>query len=201
MRQPLPGFPPLFPPVEWWRIFLERRLKGLPRPEAIAEANSESGIRARDWMRVRIGGDERISIPVAGGASALKNRHPDTWRLAPEAVRESRKADATMATVYGRTPFYHLLGGEFRMLPEEGDPQELSAARVCCDAFRRMETLLSLDDGEVIKLLTDMEPQHKKIFKSLHKRNDVADSLSVIDAVARYGRDAIFTIIPSFKFL
>ena len=192
----LPDFPPLFPDVEWWRLFVEMRLQGVSSAEACAEAGRRRGLKPRSWMRVLLAGDTMLSLPVSGGASALKNRPADSWELAPEAAPRRRKFEATLATLYGRTPFFHLL--RETLLP--GGGEEVTAREVCRDAFLKVEALLGLDNEELLAMLRERMARRDATLASMVEAYDAkADRrLSIIDVLARLGPDAIFTLLPTF---
>lgn len=201
MYQPLPEFPPLFPPGEWWRSYLKALTGSLSQREAIMSANSLTGIKSRDWMRIRLAEGSVISLPVEGGACALKNRHPSTWILASEARRDSRKFMATLATLYGRKPFFHLCQAELEKLfsPEDADSQR-SAESFCNAAFTLTERFLTLHDREMIKTLDILIRENNRRIADICRRltAQIDSRLSILDSVLRLGPDAIFTLIPSF---
>ena len=196
MRQPLPDFPPLYASAAWWKEYVASRLGGIDARGATVAANRGSGLRNRDWMRFTIEVDETLSLPVAGGASALKNRYPDSWVLAQEAQRDGRKILSSIATAYGRQPFFHLIKEEL-FAPLLG-LEDRKASQVCLEAFQAVERLLGLD-GE--RLIFDLR---MKIADKDHTLRQVAlesspkFGLSIIDALVRKGPGAIFALLPAF---
>lgn len=197
MSRLLPDFPPLFPTGEWWRAYVAARLAGDERPAEMIVGNMEGGARRRDWMRIAIAGGQTLSVPVEGGASALKNRDPRGWRLAPEASREGRKAAATLATVYGRHPYFHLLSD---MLPADLAVPGAPARGVCLEAFRTVESLLGLDDPTLLAGLRRAVDGHDRRIGMVGAdcRGRLRPGLSILDAVFTLGRDAIFALLPPF---
>ncbi len=98
---------PYLATLRWYRLWLQGRLRGLPEEEARLSALREGGYAARGMARASLDG-LLVSVPLAGGASALR-------RLAPEAVGTlmvSPHGDWPRAHLgaiearYGRTPFY-----------------------------------------------------------------------------------------------
>ena len=201
MTHPLPLFPPLFPNAGWWRAFLERRLAGCPREECIREANTTSGYRSRGWLRISLREGAELSLPVAGGASALKNKPADSWATARESAREWRKATATIATLYGRQPFYPLLRDILDPPPGLSEGNEGAAAgEICMEFFRRVERSLSLDDLSLLSSLQSaLQKRDANIIKEVERLSrGYLFSLSIIDSLMRYGPDAIFLLSPTF---
>ena len=201
MTHPLPDFPPLFPRGEWWRLFFAATLEGASQAEAICRANASSGIKPREWLRFYIAGAAALSLPVSGGASALKNRPSTRWTLAPEAQRESRKISATLATAYGRSPFFHPLRDCFEMpFSSEELAEGVRASEVCREAFRRVAGVLNLEDTRLIEALrvrmADGDGTLGRVCAD--SRADFHPDLSIIDTLCRLGPDAIFTLLPSF---
>lgn len=201
MTHPLPLFPPLFPNAAWWRVFLEHRLAGNSRRECIREANSSSGYRPRGWLRISLREGAELSLPVAGGASALKNHPADSWVTAGESARVWRKAMATIATLYGRQPFFQLLRDILE--PPFGLSEGNEGARVeqvCMEFFRRVEHTLSLDDPSLLSSLRKALRERDAIIIMEAERlsGGYVFSLSIIDSLMRYGPDAIFLLAPTF---
>lgn len=202
MYQPLPEFPPLFPSMEWWRVYLRSlAVESLEsgRRQALAQANRGCGVRARDWMRVRLAGDAVLPVPVEGGASALKNRLPSSWRIAGVAPREIRTFRATLATLYGRTPFYHLLESDLTGFLAECGPGT-PASDICDEAFRKVSAVLSLGDDILVRAITQKIGAGDTRLREIVSFMSPASSpeLSILDPLFRLGPDAIFTLLPAF---
>lgn len=208
MYQPLPDFPPLFPPGKWWRIYVAALSEGYPGDTAMARAISMAGIKSREWMRFAVKNStgscsntpEILSIPVEGGAGALKNRHPDTWTIAPRALQDSRKAALTLSTLYGPLPYYHLLEPEINLSVLLSLSLSGSCRDVCLSAFRAVNRILGLDNPEETAFLIEsIRTRHRQIYElSLHFSRNFDPELSILDAVFRMGRQTIFALLPSF---
>lgn len=196
MYQPLPEFPPLYPTCEWWRLLFKK----LPCPweEAVAYANRESRLASRAWMRVALIDDTVLSLPVKGGASALKNRHPSSWQLAPEAVRAASRMEHTLATLYGSSPFYNSLAPLLRI--EITDRALPSAAEICNAAFRRVAETLSINDPLLVEQLKNKilegDPVVSPTVKQYSAR--ISPRRSILDALFYLGPDAIFSLPETF---
>lgn len=199
----MPGFPPLFPDVEWWRLYLEGRLLGRAEEAAVIAANEACGLKPRGWMRFEVAGPATLTLPVSGGASALKNRPASTWRLAAEAEREWRKIMATIATLYGRFPYFDEV---FALLDDIRRSSLISASELNLAAFRAVVRFLHLEEllpqlGNAICNNADgsasMDRERlEHISREAESRIDA--SLSITDTLMRLGPDAIFTLLPPF---
>ena len=204
MRQPLPLFPPLYAPLGWWQLLTEELLGGSSRSEAVKRANMRSGIPSRDWLRFSLAGDSGLSLPLKGGASSLKNHPPQSWVAAKESGRESRKIAATVATIYGRAPFYAPLAHLVRPFPGLSagncDPTGIKISDICTFYYEETAEMLNLNDANLLQTLRKAINEQDKIIKSeKHRLSEKTDpSLSILDAVMRFGPDAIFTLLPTF---
>lgn len=201
MTHPLPLFPPLFPNAAWWRAFLEHRLAGNSSEKCISEANAAAGYRPRGWLRISLREGAELSLPVAGGASTLKNHPADSWVTARESAREWHKTIATIATLYGRQPFFPLLRDILE--PPFGLSEGNEGARVeevCMEFFQRVERTLGLDDPSLLSSLRKaLRERDSNIIKEAERLSRGYDfSLSFIDSLMRYGQDAIFLLAPTF---
>lgn len=199
----MPGFPPLFPDVEWWRLYLKGRLEGLEVEAAIAGANRGCGLKPRGWMRFEVAGPATLTLPVGGGASTLKNRPTPTWRLAAEAEREWRKILATTATLYGRCPYFDEV---FAFMAKVHDGGYQVASELNMAAFRAVERFLNIENllpqiGNTIcsRQEGDDTPGRetlREVAREVRERTD--PSLSIVDTLMKLGPDAIFTLLPPF---
>lgn len=200
MTHPLPCFPPLFPSGNWWRSYLKALSEGISREKAVELANAESGMRSRDWLRISVAGAGLLSLPVEGGASSLKNRHPSLWRFSRESAREARKIKSTLATVYGRSPFHYLLAGDFEILPGVTESESLPVGRECIRLFRVVEHILLPDAQETLEYLKGLSDSDRMRLKALGEEKSAERFLSesILDLVFRYGPDAIFPLLPAF---
>lgn len=204
MYQPLPKFAPLFPPVDWWRLFLCWRLRGESEEGAVGKANSECGMKSREWMRFgclsREGEPAIMPVSVDGGASALKNRPAESWTIAAEAEREEKKIASALATIYGRQPFFYLLKDALLPSLKAGD----SAENICRQAFRNVVAVTSLDDETFLKQLGERlatgDSQLREISRELMGAwlGSGCGALSVVDPLFRFGPDAIFVMLTAF---
>lgn len=168
----------------------------MPDDIAILSANEVAGIKRRDWLRVSLADGARIPLPVAGSASALKCHPPFSWRLAAEAPKASERFDATMATLYGRTPYFHLLSAELSLNARQGE----AASELCLRAFRAARRILGLDDSSLIDALRSERDARSPRFLSMERdyASRMHPGVSIIDLLARLGPDAIFPLASAF---
>lgn len=198
----LPDFPPLYAPVGWWRSYVALRLGGKDRQRAIYGSNNESSLKVRDWMRFCVTGGKTLSVPVEGGASALKNRPSVSWVTAREAEHESRRIVSTLSTLYGRTPYYNLLKSE--IIESVDFTQSIKASAVCTRAFLNIDSILGLGDETLLEALRDKINHGEELLCKIAKEFDnkiltrVEPRISIIDSLFRLGPDAIFTLLPAF---
>lgn len=194
MRHPLPSFPPYFAPGLWWRAYLARKISGLSDSLAIREANESSGIKPRDWMRLHLENEVLLSVPVEGGASALKNRDSSTWRLSGNFGREHRKICSTLSTLYGRYPYFAPVSD----LLQAGDAE--SAEDLCRKSFEGVKHFLALDDENLIAGIRDRLHAKDERLEGLTRQNADAfnANLSIVPTLMKLGPDAIFPLIPTF---
>ena len=196
MIHPLPEFPPLFPPGKWWRLFLSRLLEGEATEVAISFANRESCIKSREWMRIKLAGGTLLSYSVKGGASALKNRTSASWEMARECLREADRHAATLATIYGRTPFFALLK---ETLLAEVSPG-MRAEKVCMESFRKVKNIILPEGSSLItSIKRELNGEKNRIIEISREYEERFDpELSIIDPLVRMGVDAIFPLLPTF---
>lgn len=200
MTPTLPAFPPLLAPGLWWSMYLEARIDSKSRRDAIATANASGHFRSRDWMRIRLKEGMVLTVPVAGGASALKNHDPATWTTAPEALREGRKMMATLATLYGKTPFAASMLDmleESLILIAQGP---VEASEICTHCFCSVESFLGLDSQYLLHTIRDEIKNGNQVVRRekeyRQRRNDPSQSIAV--TLMKEGPDAIFTLLPPF---
>ena len=196
MRHPLPKFPPLFPTGEWWRLRLKALLAGFTPEESIREANRTSLLKARDWMRFYVLDDRDeevlLSVPVVHGASALKNTHPSTWRVDDDKPR-CRKVDATLSTLYGKTPYFAFIYPLLNVSQFVG----IKASEACLVADKAIVEILGLDNPSLIESIKKTLATDKTFSLPELPYPDIK-TLSVLDSLFKFGPQTIFALIHSF---
>lgn len=183
---------PLFPPVIWWRHYVRRRLEGLPEPEAVSRANEESVLAPRGWMRLEVAGGATLSLPVAGGASMLKNHPAGEWRFAPQAPRQWRRHKATLATAYGKAPFFLPVMDLLSSLDKQFDSD---CAVFNMQAFRAVGAFLNLE--ELLPAFGSLFADDRQRLEAVAREWSAAvePRLSVVDALMRLGPDTFFALL------
>lgn len=193
MIQPLPSFPPLLPSGDWWIKRLEALVNGVSREESIIVANNVSHLKSREWMRFRVAdrsfGETMLSMPVVHGASALKNRSPESWRIA-DSPSGLRKLDSTLATLYGHTPFYHLIAPELSLK----DTALKRAEEVCRKLDEAVLRVLGLDNQNMVKSLEEADFNSARFASLSEKMESFNPSLSIADSIFRYGPQTIIKL-------
>lgn len=150
-------------------------------------------------MRFTVSGDAVLSLPVSGGASALKNGTPSSWATSREAERDARKILHTLATLYGRTPFHALLAPLLFAPIESCFSGPRVCRTLCMEAFEAVSGVLGIGDEDFLSTFRDallsqdhLGPVINEMRASMHAR------WSIIDLLMRLGPDAIFALVPSF---
>lgn len=194
---PKPEFPPLFSSGEWWRLRVKALLEGADREGSIVVANRDSKIKSREWMRFRVadrtGSETTLSIPIVHGASALKNQSSQRWLIAPDKP-PLRKIDATLATLYGHTPFYELLGSMLSVQPVAGR----KALEVCMEMDAMIWNILGFDNPSIFSSLKNIDEENKGLNALAKEMKDFNSQLSMLDGIFRYGQQIILQLIPTF---
>ena len=202
MIHPTPEFPPLYPPLGWWRIYFENIVGGASQEAAIAIANSGCGLKNREWMRFRLREDTVISLSIEGGASSLKNRPSGSWTMAPKAMLDARKGDAAIATLYGATPYFSLLDRQMSLsgllagsVPPGEGLMPLKASAVCREAFRRVENTLGLSEPGLAESVKEFYRTGDEV-RETPCGNEM--TVSILDIIFKKGRETIFSLIHPF---
>lgn len=203
MARQIPDFPPLLACCGWWRLRIGELMKESDDERAVAEANRlaiASGLLpTREWMRFEVAGERerrRLSVPVAGGASALKNHDPATWRVSVHGDATAVLAP-TLATLYGRTPWLSLLLPELPLHAE----REMPASDYCraidsavMEALRLGERERGLTLAHLRKSLREHPQRMREICR--HDAAAADPAISVADLLFRLGPMALFALLP-----
>ena len=171
--------------LEWWKA---------------AVWGEEFPLRRKELVRCRVAadgadsGETVLTLPIVGGASALKREAPDTWRLSDHGNWPHVHCGALEAA-YSRTPYFRHYADP--LLEALANPPvlvgELTAvcARWVRDSLRMEETLPQLK-----AFITEKPELAARIREDIGGK--VRPQLSVADALFRLGPDAIFAFIPAF---
>lgn len=154
----------------------------------------EPKMAQRHLMRCRIRGRDGspllLSVPVIGGASALKHADPTTWVISDHDHWNLKHRHA-LETAYSRTPFFsHFYPALEAILAA---PPEM-ATELC----RRCErwVIEALDMEQMSDELAEFRLRHPERSQSI-KENlicKIRPELSIADALFRLGRDLVFVL-------
>ena len=98
---------PFAPSLEWARVYVKVLREG--HEKACREASRAAGLSGKDYARAYIPG-RMLTIPVEGGAHALKSRRADP--VVSEHGKWRREHAGALLAIYGRTPYYQHLAPE-----------------------------------------------------------------------------------------
>lgn len=204
MYQPTPEFPPLYAPGKWWQLRLECLIESGNDSEAIRFANSHSGIRNRDWMRFEIRDRQEkstmLSLPVKGGASALKNRPPVSWTLSSECMTAVTKIDHTVSTLLGNKPYFPFIFPLLSLKTAFCNIQTGNTYDLCCFIDKETKKVLGLNDMQLVETVRQKieEGPEALRYKCSSLRRNFDSEVSFLESIMRYGPEAIFALIPPF---
>lgn len=187
---------PYLASAEWYGVWICRMIEGFDETVAASEATSATILKPRELCRTCIaapGGTVLLSVPVAGGASAVK-------RGPAEALRISEHGDwprihlGALETAYSRTPFYpHLMPllrdavtGHGEMLRDFN----LTLHRILCrfsgiDRISEFRTAVINADDRLIQTAGEAA-------------GNLRGGLSLVDMTFRYGPHTIFALLDCY---
>ena len=198
----VPSFPPLFAPCEWWRLRIALLMNGYRHDLALTTANKEAIdrniIQPRSWMRFSVNdisrGSLTLSMPIKGGASALKNHHPDSWLISPHGDAPYA-IDATLATLYGSTPFFHIIAPSvsLRILHPLSPVSDL-----CLRLDKIIMNLLDPPESGTITHLAALRCENPKLYTELRSEYSASANgfTSILESLFSFGKDTIYHLAP-----
>ena len=189
---------PYLASCRWYSVWLGRLLCGDGFDRAAAAANTTCGTTSRSLSRALIeGADGRVvmlSVPVRGGASALKRVSPELLTISGHGHWQHVHTGAISAA-FGRTPYYqHLmpwLEQAYRDCGSEGD-----SLHGLNDALHlSLMRLLRID--ETLPALRQMWSQKPELLRDAAAQTaaDYDVDLSALSVAMKHGPDAIFTLL------
>ncbi len=159
----------------WWADFLFALRTGRNLTESIAAANSRSGHLGKEMARIELDG-QRLTIPVEGGANALKRRGANP--LLSNHGKWRREHLGAWQAIYGRTPWYPNIieAIENVYAKSESEPMHL------CE-FNHNLLLVALEwvDLSAIEIPERLQPAADEIATLINPE------LSIFDALFRLG--------------
>lgn len=164
----------------------------------------------REWMRFTLRGDVRISIPVAGGASALKRHTPGSWILSPHGRWNAILAGALDA-LYGRTPYYPHLAPCLMTVVNDcynraAQGQQVRAAELAVRTDRLCLRFMGLESSEetpagILSAMQALEARSPGLPGRLQQELAPAfdPDESIIGLLMHLGPQAIFALCGAFE--
>lgn len=192
------GCVPYMASAEWYGLYMRQLFAGVGEREARAAATDSLHMKPRDMARTMIAGVRdgserqpsiRLSIPIEGGASAVKRLPADCWHISDHGRWQAMHLGALEAA-YASTPYFaHLF------------PQIAATIRDACPGvfsdvtLRLHETVLEfLHLGETLASLRSLRHDNPELAAGLRRDNYAASDkdLSFLHVIFHKGPSAIF---------
>lgn len=156
-------------------------------------SGAEVALSNRDLTRVRLSDTLTLSVPVEGGASALKRLPFSRLRISDHG-RWTSVHDRALEATYGRTPFFRHLYPHLRDVILN-HPEHIFELNETLD--RRVSDFISLDTlkDELLRMI-ETNPQR---IGAIRRELSIAggESMPFFAHVCRLGPDAIFLLAPT----
>lgn len=186
----------------WYASWLESRLGGEGDAGAVrlANASEEAAGAGRIATRTLIGspgGPLRLSVPLVGGASALK-RAGSSRLIVSGHGNWSHVHMSAFSTAYSRTPFWiHYHPALLRIYDS---PQDKPLDLLCAGIHDFVRSVLFPDSLIESLRVRIADPDIRDLLaKTAAERAAGTDmTLSVIDLMMRFGPEAIFVLLQTF---
>ena len=185
---------PYFGDVRWWRQYLEVLPDGV-------RAMPEMPRRELTRCRLTAAGREplMLSIPIQGGATAVKRQTPDEWLLSDHGRWQSVHTGALEA-FYGRTPYYRHLADRLIPLIAEVRTGDCHAEKACMlteEIHKVIAGMLGIDRlaGEIRHRCAENPDLWRARREMLERRYD--DSDCILQPLTDCGPEAIFLLLPA----
>lgn len=179
---------PYGPTVGWYRRYLGALRRGEPEAQAVAAANSATGMREKAFSRLIVAdaqGASMLSLPVEGSARVIKTLPPCLWRLSDHGDWP-RTHPATLSTLLGRLPFHDHLMPELLAIyaGKQESLAEFTAAihRLVCDTLG-LDALAG----------AELTPEAARTANEWRRR--MADGETLLPLLFRHGPDLLFALL------
>lgn len=144
--------------------------------------------------RARLTPDLLLTVPVTGGAAALKRLAPEDLEISQHGRWQHTHLGALEAHL-GRTPFWRHLEPEIAPMIAGAEGNLMTFNRSLSDAVVRFLDMTNL--SEELREFARRDPA--RLMQLAGRRLRGADpSTPLLVEAARYGRDAIFLLVPAF---
>lgn len=188
---------PYLAPFSWYSHWLRGLLSGLDDSMARSEASRLCGVKGKLWCRSccpsPAGGAVTLSIPIVGGASAIKRNSPESLMVSGHG-EWPRTHIGALEAAYGRAPFYRHLEPDVCHILHNAPGNPLPD--VCEAIHLTIYRMLCLPDvlPSLRQALADNPFRFLGIAKEL--KGKISDpSENFLGILAEYGPDAIFSLI------
>lgn len=140
--------------------------------------------------RTMLSGGLRLVVPVAGGSSTVKHGNPESWIVSPHGNWPKNHWGAIEAA-YSRTPFFaHYAGALHDILMKP----HASFAALTGEIHLLFRSLL---DFRLLGDAAAANPAVAGYARELH--GDADPDISFLDALMRFGPDAIFLLLGRYN--
>lgn len=180
-------FAPYLAPADWYRRRLAAMLAG---GGSLPEAPRRELMRT--MLRGKAGEEVRLSVPVSGGASAIKHGDPLGWEISEHGRWREMHLGALDACL-SSTPYYQ------HLLPRiEGIIREVRPAAALFCRSLDAEIMDFLKAEELLPALRQMAADTPALYEA--RRRDAACladyDQSIVALLCRLGPEAIFALLP-----
>lgn len=179
--------PPYTPSLGWYEEWFCLISAGKTDDEAIEGANRQCRVAGKDFARSSIGGSDNpmlLSVAIDGGSTRLKKSGAERFAKISGHGNWPHLHLGALEAVYGRAPYYqYIMPGIRRLL--ENVPSYLS------EFNRQLHLYLSsfLQPDANIVMTDALKERREEMGKDIDK------SLSIIDALMRFGLETNLLLI------
>lgn len=191
---------PYLASAQWYAVWLSFLLKGEPNQVAVSLANAKLALSGKGFNRSFVptpdGSSLLLSVPVVGGASAIK-RGPTESLVVSDHGDWPRTHLGAFEAAFGRSPFYRELEPALTSIISSAPGRLLSDLNT--DLHRLQCQMLNIP--ALISPLRNATPaqlsRYNKIAKELSLFLKINNSLSLLNLLATQGPDAIFSLLAN----
>ncbi len=186
---------PYIASFRWYCHWMRGMLSGLDDNLARGEASRLCGVRSKLWCRTTCpspsGGPVILSVPIVGGASAIKRNLP--WSMIVSDHGDwPRNHLGAFEAAYGRTPFYRHLEPDMRRILRDAPEKPLH--EVCEGIHLTVCRMLAIPEilAPLRQALADRPSTLREIAKGLSAMIDPEENL--LGILSEYGPDTLFSL-------
>lgn len=185
---------PYLASFRWYSVWLRNRMAGLADAEAAEAAARELHLKPRDYSRTRMtsenGDAVLLSVPIAGGASAVKREPYASLRISDHGNWRHTHINA-LQSLYGRLPYaVHYLPRYDATLG--ADHAKLEGLNSVLHGF--ITSSLGIDS--ILTEAAEMLRENPARIREIAEAMPIADAdSSIIGCLLRYGRETVFPLL------